>query len=133
MKEKNIKDTSGAENTDFTIEQLLVESEPAFRKYDPVTIKKATTNADTAQTTRSSTSAESVLRTIASIELWVGLIVALILLVYSIDSDGWEGTGIAIGVGVWSVTSWAILRVISNISTNLFAIKDALSARKDAK
>jgi len=84
---------------------------------------------------------EKTLRTIATIVLWVGIIATLVCL-FTITSTStvnkWGDTekefsiiGLltSILVGVSGVTTWAILNVLSNISINLYKIKDSLKAK----
>ena len=75
---------------------------------------------------------ENTLRTIANVVLWTGISVSIILFLTiatkkdSYGGNEWDpvGVGISIGTCLWSIMTWAVLRVISNISMNLFAIKD---------
>ena len=84
---------------------------------------------------------EKTLKTIATIVLIVGIIATLICL-FTITSttnvNRWGDTEkefsmmgllISILVGISSVTTWAILNVLSNISINLYKIKDSLKAK----
>jgi len=84
---------------------------------------------------------EKTLRTIATIVLWVGIIATIICL-FTITSTStvnrWGDTEkefsmmgllISILVGISSVTTWAILNVLSNISINLYKIKDSLKRK----
>ncbi len=81
---------------------------------------------------------EKTLRTVATIVLWVGIIATLVCLftiTYTSTVNMWGnakkefsimGLLISILVGISSVTTWAILNVLSNISINLYKIKDNL-------
>lgn len=86
--------------------------------------------------------AENALKTIASIVLWVGIICTIFCLFtltttkvvdptyhYSIHYDtifNPGGLAISIGVLLSTVTTWALLRVIANISTTLKEINSKM-------
>lgn len=88
-----------------------------------------------AQTAPQSNAAENVLNVIANVVLWVGLIVTLFCLFtltttkvvdptyhYSIHYDTVFNPGglvISVGVLLSTVTTWALLKVVANISKNL--------------
>lgn len=83
-----------------------------------------------------STSAENTLCKIANIQLWMGLIVALICFIIVFTDEGqrneYVGVPCLIGTFVISITSiavWALLRVIANISTTLKEIRDKLNSK----
>lgn len=83
-----------------------------------------------------SSTAERTLYKVANIQLWIGLIVALICFKIVFTDEGqrneYVGVPCLIGTFVVSITSiavWALLRVIANISTTLKAIRDKLNSK----
>lgn len=84
---------------------------------------------------------EKTLKIIATIVLIVGIIATLICLFTITKTETTTSWGskesefnmmgllISILVGISSVTTWAILNVLSNISINLYKIKDSLKAK----
>ena len=89
--------------------------------------------------------AEKVLGTIASIIFWVGTIVCCIVFIVGIynwlaNIDSWRGKedrtlglilmGASIVLYLPTLVSWASLKLMVNISRNLFEIKETLAKGK---
>lgn len=84
---------------------------------------------------------EKTLRVVATIVLIVGIIATLICLFTITKTETTTSWGskesefnmmgllISILVGISSVTTWAILNVLSNISINMYKIKDSLKTK----
>lgn len=68
--------------------------------------------------------AEKVVNSLANVILWIGCIIAAFMVIYGLS----VGVGIVIVVSV--IVQWAFLRVVVNISRNLYNINEALRQRK---
>ncbi len=75
--------------------------------------------------------AEKTLCKVAKIQLWIGLVVAFICLIIVFTDEGRrnESVGVTCLIGTFvisfaSLSVWALLRVIANISTTLKEIRD---------
>lgn len=107
------------------------------------TARETTENIGCHKMLSTDSNAESVVNTLAVIVFIIGVIVAFILLVigatklqdsYSVE----QGIGgvlivLSIAVGVVSLIQWAIIKVLVNISRNLFNIRYLLEGKKRKK
>lgn len=103
---------------------------------------KSNSNNSTNEVVESNNSAENTLNVIAGITLWVGIIGTIFCLftltttkvvdptyTYSIHYDTiFNPAGLAISIGVLfsTIVTWALLRVIANISTSLKEINSKI-------
>lgn len=78
--------------------------------------------------------AERTLQKVASVQLWIGLVVAFICFVVVFTDEGQrnEAVGIPCLIGsivitLSSITIWALLKVIANISLTLKGIQDKVN------
>lgn len=77
--------------------------------------------------------AEKVVNSLANVILWIGCIIAAFMVIYGLSVSALHGfamLGVGIVIVVSVIVQWAFLRVVVNISRNLYNINEALRQRK---
>lgn len=77
--------------------------------------------------------AEKVVNSLANVILWIGCIIAAFMVIYGLSVSalyGFAMLGVGIVIVVSVIVQWAFLRVVVNISRNLYNINEALRQRK---
>ena len=77
--------------------------------------------------------AEKVVNSLANVILWIGCIIAAFMVIYGLSVSalyGFAMLGVGIVIVVSVIVQWAFLRVVVNISRNMYNINEALRQRK---
>lgn len=75
-------------------------------------------------------SAEGVVNSVATINLVIGIVVGVMMIPISLSRESWALFGIGVGVFFVCLVGWAFLKLLVNISHNLYNINEALRKTK---